>query len=110
MNTWLLLVILSLATFRLTRLVVEDDLPPLLWLRVKIATMRPTKIVTPARGEPHADYWWLGQLITCPWCASAYVSAGLVGATWGLGYSLPVPIFFWLAVWALGALVCHFTE
>lgn len=33
MPTWLLTVLLSLATYRLTRLVVKDDFPPVLWLR-----------------------------------------------------------------------------
>jgi hypothetical protein len=33
METWLLLLVMSLATYRLTRLVVADTFPPVLWLR-----------------------------------------------------------------------------
>jgi hypothetical protein len=36
METWLLLIVMSLATYRLTRLVVEDTFPPVLWLRDRL--------------------------------------------------------------------------
>ncbi len=47
---------------------------------------------------------WLAELITCPWCASAYVSGALVAAT-DLTYGLPVPWLMGGAVWALSALL-----
>lgn len=37
MPTWLLLACMTLANYRATRLVVRDDLPPILWLRDRIA-------------------------------------------------------------------------
>ena len=37
MEIWLLLVLMSLATYRLTRLIVEDVFPPVLWLRDRLA-------------------------------------------------------------------------
>lgn len=36
METWLLLLVMSLATYRLTRLFVADTFPPVLWLRDRI--------------------------------------------------------------------------
>jgi hypothetical protein len=36
MDTWLLLVLMSLAVYRLTRLVVEDVFPPVLWVRDRL--------------------------------------------------------------------------
>lgn len=36
METWLLLIVMSLATYRLTRLFVADTFPPVLWLRDRI--------------------------------------------------------------------------
>lgn len=36
MSLWLLLLVMSLATYRLTRLVVADVFPPVLWLRDRI--------------------------------------------------------------------------
>jgi hypothetical protein len=37
METWLLLLVMSLAVYRLTRLLVEDTFPPVLWLRDRLA-------------------------------------------------------------------------
>ena len=36
METWLLLLVMSLAVYRLTRLVVADTFPPVLWLRDRL--------------------------------------------------------------------------
>jgi hypothetical protein len=36
-SVWLLLIVMSLATYRLTRLVVADTFPPVLWLRDRLA-------------------------------------------------------------------------
>lgn len=36
MDLWLLLLVMSLATYRLTRLVVADTFPPVLWLRDRL--------------------------------------------------------------------------
>jgi hypothetical protein len=36
METWLLLIVMSLAVYRLTRLLVKDTFPPVLWLRDKL--------------------------------------------------------------------------
>lgn len=109
MSLWLELLILSFATFRVTRLIVEDDFPPALWLRTKIALARQMKTVTPLRGESFADFWWLGQLVTCPWCASAYVAGALVWVAWAL-HPMALPLLCWLAVWGAGALLCKLTE
>lgn len=37
MDLWLLLLVMSLATYRLTRLLVADTFPPVLWLRDRLA-------------------------------------------------------------------------
>jgi hypothetical protein len=37
MDLWLLLIVMSLATYRLTRLAVADTFPPVLWLRDRLA-------------------------------------------------------------------------
>lgn len=47
---------------------------------------------------------WLAELITCPWCASAYVSGALVALT-DITYGVPVPWLMGGAVWALAALL-----
>lgn len=56
------------------------------------------------RGKVSWSPHWLGELLTCPWCASAYVSGVLVLVT-DLTYGLPVPWLMGPAVWAGAALL-----
>lgn len=132
METWLLLIVMSLATYRLTRLVVEDVFPPVLWLRDRLAGgWRPltsveerTLSVLPAgkvvelrrvwsvddEGENRYVYrWrlvpqWIADLVSCPWCASGWVAAGVTAGVWAT-VGLPVPVLVWFTTWAVGALL-----
>jgi len=99
MSVGLLLIVLSLATFRLTRLVTRDDFPPILWARTKIQRARPRRVVG---GE--LEWWWGGELVSCHWCCSAYIAAGAVGFA-DLVTSVPLPVACWLAVWGAGAVL-----
>ncbi len=91
---WFLFVLLSLATFRATRLVVHDDFPPIRWARDRIT--RPE---------------WLHDLVTCHWCASAYISgAGVLGSMWLLPHGCPLPVFMWFATWSVGAALVGITN
>ena len=101
MTAWLLLIILSLATFRLTRLITRDDFPPVFWLRQKIVELRPDYVRSKDQQTVH---WWLGELVTCLWCASGWVSLALVVTVWAL-HGLAVPLLWWFAVWAGGSLI-----
>lgn len=132
METWLLLLVMSLATYRLTRLVVADTFPPVLWLRDRLVggwrdmTDKEWEQLRSQvkRGEP--ELWptapseegddrrwveraswspfWLAELLSCPWCASGWVALGVTAGTWAT-VGLPVPLLVWPAVWAVGALV-----
>lgn len=139
MSPWLLLVLLVLAAYRLTRLVIKDTFPPVLWLRDLVAggSRKPTRAEMyhesyPGDLEPgvsalapglkgvwyrddEGQVWvhranaswsphWLGELITCPWCASAYVSGAVVAAT-DVVYGVPAPWLTGLAVWAGASLL-----
>lgn len=132
MDTWLLLIVMSLATYRLTRLVVEDVFPPVLWLRDRLAggwrpltsveertlSVLPTEKASELRhvwsvdedGESRYIYrWryvpqWIADLLSCPWCASGWIAAGVTAGTWAV-VGLPVPLLVWLATWAVGALI-----
>ena len=131
---WFMFGLMSLAAYRLTRLLVKDTFPPVLWLRDRLAGgWRPLTLGELERynaGSPTARAvmqtdWsydphdedperyvarkdfspvWLGELITCPWCASAYVSGAVVALTWWT-VGLPVPLLQWLAVWAVAAVL-----
>ena len=138
MSPWFALAVLSLATFILTKLVVDLDFPPVLWLRDRVVggwrplTMReadkhPLPVVregqvvitawlgsaTQTDGELERHVvrtpWvplFFAELMSCPWCVSAWISAGLVTGTWAVA-GLPVPLLLWPAVWALGALLAQ---
>lgn len=125
MNEWLLFVLLSLTVYRATRLVVSDTFPPVLWLRDRIAggwrplteaeENAPPKDTELVDGEPHryVERWgwspqWLADLLSCVWCASGWVAAGVVWAasTWS---SVPLPVLMWGAVWGAGALLASQT-
>lgn len=136
MTVLLVLVGLPVAAYRLTRLLVKDTFPPVLWLRDRLAGgWRPPtegewniiRTAPPMDRKPdplpfrihHTDdktlrwvdraRWspdWLAELISCPWCASAYVSAAVTayGALldW---YTWPQALVVWLYVWGLAALL-----
>lgn len=131
----LLPVLLVLAVYRLTRLVVKDDFPPVLWVRDRLAggwrplTSREWEIIRSNRFDPGkpggskpnpfqmrdidetASRWverarwsphWLAELMTCPWCASGWLSGAVVAAT-DLTVGLPVPWLYGVAVWGAAA-------
>lgn len=131
MPVWLLTVLLSVATYRLTRLIVKDDFPPVLWLRDRlVGGWRPltegeraqarSEKPTPfeMRDVDHGDgpvascylirwRWvptWLADLLSCPWCASGWVSLALVVAV-AFTVGVPAPLLVWPAVWGAGALL-----
>lgn len=131
--------LMSLAAYRLTRLAVRDTFPPVLWVRDRLAggwrpltlgehetynraTVRDKSLMRtdwsydPEDGE-HQRYvarkdfspLWLAELITCPWCASAYTSGAVVALTWWAA-GLPVPFLQWLAVWGAAAILASREE
>src|SRR5690606_10806611 len=138
METWLLLLVMALATYRGTKLVVEDTFPPVLWLRDRLVggwrepTMKEQHHELYPQGEVEeggrravrgrgrfglaavrwrtwAGRWkrspfWLAELVSCPWCASGWVAAGVTAGTW-VAAGLPLPFLAWAAVWAAGALL-----
>ena len=136
MDLWLLLLVMSLATYRLTRLIVADAFPPVLWMRDRlVGGWRPLTLkeseanplpvleegqsVTLARiggltmvdGEVqrYAQRWrqspfWLAELLSCPWCASGWIAAGVTAGTWAT-VGLPIPLLVWPAVWGAGAVL-----
>lgn len=116
MDLWLLLVLMSVATYRITRLVTTDTLPPALWIRDRLAGgwreaedhETPTDVIdgVPSVYNKRAPWstHWVGKLITCNWCASAYVAAGVVGTVWVVD-GLPLPGLLWVSVWGAGALL-----
>lgn len=96
-----LFLVLSVAAYRITRLVVADDFPPVRRLRDRLVGPDERKLVG-TRLE------WLGELITCYWCASFWVSGAVVGLA-EVAADVPLPLLFWWAV-AGGAAFVSFLE
>jgi hypothetical protein len=48
--------------------------------------------------------WWLKELLSCPWCVSAYISGALVAAT-DILVGVPSPWLTAPAVWAGAAIL-----
>lgn len=106
MAPWLLLVVMGLATARLTRLATRDDFPPLRIPRDWLAGPTLDDGTTREIGGGHGP-GWLGELVTCHWCASGWLSLVVtIGAD--LVTSVPIPVIWWFAVWSLGALITHY--
>ncbi len=91
---WLLLLV-TVASYRLTRLIVDDTFPPVAWVRERLTGESST-----------ASRWswvpeWVSALVSCSWCASVWVAGGvtLLTAVW---IGLPLPLLVW-AVAASGA-------
>lgn len=124
--TWLLVTLMVLAVFRLTRLVVNDDFPPVLWLRdrfvggwrklttdeiasMKYTTDRPDVVEGDGPKMRYVAKWrwvpnWISDLLSCPWCASGWIALGVtVGVAFTVG--VPAPLIVWPAVWGGGALL-----
>jgi len=129
MDVWLLLFVMSLATYRGTKLVVEDTFPPVLWARDRLVggwrplTLKEQEVVAAQPGGNHPfplteidgvqhrwntrrrwSPFWLAELISCPWCASGWVAAGVTAGVWATA-GLPLPVLVWGGVWAVGALI-----
>jgi hypothetical protein len=109
-NDFLLIIVLGLATFRITWLVTRDDFVPIRLTRNWIVSRRPDVLAERPAGkgrhsEKYQDHWWLGELVTCTWCASGWVSFGIVGIVWLL-QGILLPVFAWWAVWGIGSFMC----
>lgn len=127
-------VLLTLTVYRLTRLVVRDTFPPVLWLRDRLAggwrdltseerrmlfggvlpgdkrmELRKVWSVNPEGTQRYIYRWryspyWLAELMTCPWCASGWITGAVIAAT-DVAYGLPVPWLTGLSVWGAAALL-----
>ena len=81
------LIVAAFTTFQLTRLVVRDSIFD-----------RPRGWIVGRAPE------WFVELITCPWCVSAYLAAGVV-AVLNVSVSTPAPIVLWLSIWGMATLI-----
>ena len=108
MSTEVLLVVMTLVTYRTAKLLTEDEFPPLLWLRKKLTDPYATSPDDPVRRTTRVPYW-LAYLWTCMWCMPVWTSAVVTGLT-ALTIGVPAPFLVWLAIAAGASLISHVEE
>jgi hypothetical protein len=112
MPHWMTVLLVCLATHRLTRFVTRDAFPlvaiPREWVDTHwgveekdVAEMRRVKLETPEVGKfikiPNLSQRSFAYLITCDWCTSVWVSAVLTTfAMIFIGFTWPWWILLWL--------------
>lgn len=79
-----------LTVARVTRLLIDDDFPPIAWVRTRYIGAVPEK--------------W-GKLFECPWCMAPYVAMADILWAWGSGLHWS----WWLGnVWAAASWLAAF--
>lgn len=107
MSTGLVVLLMTLASYRGARLLVHDEFPPVRWLRDKF-----TEPYTWEQGDPRRRTlvpYWLAYLWTCMWCMTVWVAGGITVLTW-LMIGLPAPVLVWGGVAAGAALLSHLED
>lgn len=108
MSVELTLILMTLTTYRLARFLVDDEFPPMKWIREKLTGPYATPPDSEARRTTRVPYW-LAYLFTCPWCMTVWTS-GLVTLLVAVTVGIPAPLLVWLAVAAAAALISHFED
>lgn len=88
MSDWLVFIVLSLAAFRLQRIITTDQWPPSDWFREKV------------RSRTGDDSSWT-TLVTCPWCFGFWISLAVMAEHHYLGV---IPMWVY-GVFAVSAIV-----
>lgn len=107
MGSGLTVLLMTLAAYRLARLLVHDTFPPIAWLRDKFTEPYTWPTDDPRRAT-RVPYWF-AYLWTCTWCMTVWTSAGVTILVW-LILGLPAPLLVWGGVAAGAALVSHLED
>lgn len=100
-----LLLCMSLTSYRLARLITIDTFPPIEWVRSKLTYPYTQPQDSEARRSTRVPYW-LAYLATCMWCMPVWTSGGVTIAV-ALTVGVPAPLLVWLAVAAVASLISH---
>jgi hypothetical protein len=105
MSPTLLLVCMSLASYRLARLLTIDTFPPIQWVRDRLTYPYTQPQDSEARRITRVPYW-LAYLVMCMWCMPVW-TAGAVTIATALTIGVDAPLLVWLAVAAIASLISH---
>lgn len=106
-DSWFLLVLFSLASFRLTRLIVYDKITGFVRApfieEVEIPDEDGT-LVTYTRIKGSGLQQWIGELLSCYWCTGVWMTAFLLGLySWVPKFT--EPLLFLLAIAGIAAII-----
>lgn len=90
---WLIILLICVGTYRITRLFAVDALPLI---------AKPREWIVNKLGEEHA----ISYLVTCMWCVSMYVGAGLTAVT-DLFTAVPYPWLTWIVASAVTGIIAQ---
>lgn len=108
MSSGLTVLLMTLAAYRLARLLVHDTFPPIAWLRDKFTGPYEVHVDTAPRKPTHVPFWF-AYLWTCTWCMTVWTAAGVTVLTW-VTIDLPAPLLIWGGVAAGAALLSHLED
>lgn len=108
MHTGLIVLLMTLSSYRASRLLVHDEFPPVKWLREKF-TLPYTLPQSDLRRQTTRVPYWLAYLWTCTWCMTVWTSAVITLLVWWR-VGLPVPVLVWGGVSAGAALLSHLED
>jgi hypothetical protein len=97
-------ILMTLTAYRVTRLLVQDNFPPIRWARERLTGDEETGQI-PASWVP----FWLEYLAGCYWCMSVWVT-GLMTLAVALTVEVPYPLLIWGGMAALVPWISHLEE
>lgn len=98
MNPLIAAALIALASYRVWRFVAVDTFAPVLVPR--------TWLLNQVKGTRAA---WLGELISCPWCAGSWITAAVTAVT-AQAVSVAVPVLAGVAAAAVVGLLVGLDE
>jgi len=109
-------ILLALVVGRVTRYITSDTMFEetrdrlVIWLKDPVQSQNDDGTFKARSKRKQVLGGKLGELITCPWCVSIYVSAGTVFVHRLIVEPLPQPVWWWLALSMTAVLFIEFTD
>lgn len=113
MRDLVVVLMIFLATYRVTRLLITDTFPPIAIARTHVLNWLAPDIEWIQSHDGVGHWGAFGRavryLLCCPWCLSVYVGAGAVGLTLPFT-SVPVPVWTWLGAATVTGFLARFDD
>ncbi|MBS4172063.1 DUF1360 domain-containing protein [Bacillus sp. FJAT-49736] len=106
-HSWLLLILFSLAAFRLTRLIVYDRITDFIrrpFHEEMEETDEDGTTVTYIKMKGSGLRAWIGELLSCYWCTGIWCSA-FIYLLWFISPSIAEPLIILLAIAGLAGIL-----